>query len=330
MRSSVCIQKLLAVLLVLSTLWAASACDNTPGETDGPTAATPASVLEESADILLQTVTEPSVNSAFGEWAVLGLVRWGGTLPEGWTEGYYSRVEEYTGACGGVLHDKKYTEYSRVILALTAIGKDPTDVAGYDLTLPLADYEKTVYQGNHGAAWALIALDSGNWPLPENSGAVTQATRELYVRHLLEHQQEDGGWCMNGVNSGTPSDPDITSMALQALANYQSEPAVAAAVIRALSWLSGQQESFSSAETNAQLLVALCELGISIEDARFVKDGKTVVDELLTYYRPGEGFTHQKDTEEADQIATEQAFYALVAWHRVEQGQASLYDMAGM
>ena len=66
----------------------------------------------------------------------------------------------------GNLHDKKYTEYSRVIVALTAIGKNPADVAGYNLLTPLGDYEKTIWQGMNGPIWALIALDSGNYDMP--------------------------------------------------------------------------------------------------------------------------------------------------------------------
>ena len=49
-------------------------------------------------------------------------------------------------ACDGNLHDKKYTEYSRLIVALSSIGKDARNVAGYDLTKALGDYDKTIWQ----------------------------------------------------------------------------------------------------------------------------------------------------------------------------------------
>lgn len=45
-----------------------------------------------------------------------------------------------------LLHEKKYTEYSRVILALTAIGEDVTDVGGYNLLQPLSDFKQTVWR----------------------------------------------------------------------------------------------------------------------------------------------------------------------------------------
>ena len=44
----------------------------------------------------------------------------------------------------------KHTEYSRVILALTAIGRDPSKVAGYNLLMPLGDIEKTIWQDQNG------------------------------------------------------------------------------------------------------------------------------------------------------------------------------------
>lgn len=316
-------RKIAATVLALILVCGMTACSSEENTTE-----VWKDTLNACAGILLETVTEPNVNSVGGEWTVLGLARWSGDVPENWFEGYYERVEEYVKSCEGVLHHKKYTEYSRVILALTAIGKDPSNVAGYDLTLPLADYEQTIWQGNNGAIWALIALDSNQWEIPANESAATQAARSLYVQTILDAQQEDGGWSLSGAGNGTPSDADMTCMSLQALAKYQEQPEVAEATDAALRWLSEQQKSFSSAETNAQLLVALCELGISPEDERFVKDGKNVVDELLTYYREGEGFCHTKDDQKADLMATEQAFYALVAYERMVLGISSLYDMA--
>ena len=70
------------------------------------------------------TVKMPQIGSIGGEWAVLGLARSGYAVPESYYQNYYAAVEAYVKACSGQLHAKKYTEYSRVILALSAIGKD--------------------------------------------------------------------------------------------------------------------------------------------------------------------------------------------------------------
>ena len=116
--------------------------------------------VQDTAEYMYRTVQDPQVGSIGGEWAVLGLARSGYDVPDSYYQDYYATVEAYVTACDGKLHDKKYTEYSRVIVALSSIGKDARNVAGYDLTKPLGDYEKTIWQGLNGPIWALIALDS--------------------------------------------------------------------------------------------------------------------------------------------------------------------------
>lgn len=296
--------------------------------------------VTDTAQYMYKTVKSPQVGSIGGEWAVLGLARSGYTVPEEYYQDYYATVEAYVKACGGVLHDKKYTEYSRVIVALSSIGKDARNVAGYDLTKALGDYDKTIWQGLNGPIWALIALDSRNYPMPQNPEAKTQATRQMYIDRILECQLPDGGWSLFGGTEAASasdgvSDPDITGMALQALAKYQSQPAVKQATEEALACMSKKQSStggFSSYGTNnsesvVQIIVALCELGISLDDPRFVKNGNTLLDNLMTFYLPGNGFLHTANGSGSNQMVSEQAFYGLVAAQRAAQGKNSLYRM---
>lgn len=145
-----------------------------------------ADTVTDTAAYMYRTVKDPQVGSIGGEWAVLGLARSGYEVPEEYYQKYYATVESYVKACDGVLHDKKYTEYSRLIVALSSIGKDARDVAGYDLTKPLGDYGKTIWQGLNGPIWALIALDSKDYPMPENPEAATQATRQMYIDRILD------------------------------------------------------------------------------------------------------------------------------------------------
>lgn len=296
--------------------------------------------VTDTAQYMYKTVKSPQVGSIGGEWAVLGLARSGYPVPEEYYQDYYATVEAYVQACGGVLHDKKYTEYSRIIVALSSIGKDARNVAGYDLTKALGDYDKTIWQGLNGPIWALIALDSRNYPMPQNPEAKTQATRQMYIDRILECQLDDGGWSLFGGTSAASagdgvSDPDITGMALQALAKYQDQSAVAKATQEALDCMSKQQSSdggFASwgtanSESVVQMIVALCELGIPLDDPRFVKNGNTMLDNLMTYYLPGNGFLHTANGSGSNQMASEQAFYGLVAAQRAAQGKNSLYRM---
>ncbi len=300
-----------------------------------------AAAVQDTAKYVYTMVQDPQVGSIGGEWAVLGLARSGYEVPDSYYQDYYATVEEYVEACDGVLHDKKYTEYSRVIVALSAIGKDARDVAGYDLTKPLGDYEKTIWQGLNGPIWALIALDSAGYPMPENPEAETQATRQMYIDRILECQLPDGGWSLFGGTEAATSgdgtaDPDITGMALQALAKYQDQPAVAQVTQEALACMSEQQSGdggFSSwgtanVESCVQMIVALCELGIDLDDPRFVKNGNTMLDNLMTFYQQGEGFLHTQSGSGSNQMATEQGFYGLVAVQRAAEGNSSLYRMS--
>lgn len=290
-----------------------------------------ADAVNDLAAYVYETVAEPQVGSVGGEWAVLGLARSGASIPSSYFDGYVRRVEGTLQAHDGVLHEKKYTEYSRVILALTAVGKDPTNVAGYNLFTPLGDYEQTVWQGVNGAIWALIALDSGDYEIPKNPTAKTQATREKYLDFILQKQLTDGGFAL----SGEHADADLTAMALQALAKYTDKPIVKAATDKALACLSVMQSEsggfaaygVENAESCAQVVVALCELGISPRDARFVKNGNSALDNLLTFYVEGKGFKHLQSDESTQQMPTEQGLYALVAALRLQNGQNSLYRM---
>ena len=294
------------------------------------------SAVTKSAEYMLGAVKTPQVGSIGGEWAVIGLARSGYAVPQEYWDDYYATVEDYVESCKGVLHKKKYTEYSRVTVALTALGADPTNVAGYNLLTALGDFEKTIWQGINGPIWALIALDSGNYDMPVNTEAKTQATRQMYIDEILSRQNNDGGWNLTSKGGDSPSDPDITGMALQALAKYQEQSAVKAATDKALTCLSKMQDAdggFASwgtanSESIVQVIVGLCELGIDIEDSRFVKNGNTLLDNLMTYRNADGSFRHTSDGSGSNQMAAEQGFYGIVAVMRAMQGKNSLYRMS--
>ena len=198
---------------------------------------------------------------------------------------------------------------------------------------PLGGFEKTIWQGMNGPIWALIALDSGNYDIPKNPAAKTQATRQLYIDEILNSQMKDGGWSLTGTGD---SDVDISAMALQALAKYQDQKAVKTATDKALTYLSKAQDSkggyaswgTTNVESVAQVVVALCELGISLDDSRFVKNGHTLTENLLSFRQSNGGFYHVLDGSDGNnQMSAEQGFYALVAIDRAENGQNSLYRM---
>lgn len=270
-----------------------------------------------------------------GEWVALGLARSGfisDTLAEQYAQAAYQYVKKKGSS---TISDSKSTENSRMILALTSIGKDPSDVAGYDLLEPLADLDYVKSQGINGPIFALIALDSHDYEIPKAVAGKTQTTREALIDAILAAQLSDGGWNVNG----NGADADMTAMAIQALAPYYSSNAkVKSAVDDALKRLSKMQEvnggytswGTANAESVAQVIVALTSLGIDpASDGRFIKNGYSTLDALATFYNDKGGFKHsQSDTTSSNGLATEQAYYALASWYRLKAGKTALYDMS--
>lgn len=288
--------------------------------------------ISDTVSYLINLQPNPSVGSIGGEWLVIGIARSGEEAPQGYFERYYDNVCRYVSEKNGILHEKKYTEYSRLIIALTAIGKNPADVCGFNLLTALGDYEKVVWQGLNGPIFALIALDSRNYEMPVCADGKLAATRQMYVDCILSRQGDDGGFALA---DGGASDVDITAMALQALSRYTNDEKTKNAVSRALEFLSGVQNDrggFSSggsenAESCAQVLTALSALGIPADDSRFVKNGKTVLDALMSFYSPKNGFMHTKDKSGVSAMSSEQGLYALAAYRRMVRGENSLYNM---
>ena len=157
-------------------------------------------------------------------------------------------------------------------------------VSGYNLLAKLGDFDKTVWQGINGAIYALLALDAFEYEIPQVEEGTVQTTREKLIQHILDREMVDKDGIKGGfaLNTGNP-DPDITGMALQALAPYQDKPEVEAAIERALAALSKMQltnggfvtvggNSDENCESIVQVVTALSALGIDAQkDERFVK-----------------------------------------------------------
>lgn len=285
-------------------------------------------------------VSAPVVSYLFGEWAVLGQARAKVPLSEAYIAAYYEKVVAYVKAnigSDGILRkpdDKNtpvITDNERIVLALTAIGKDPANVGGENLLKALQnkDIMKVTDTSNtdiNGLVMGLLALNSRNY---------TSDTSWL-VQAVLEQQNKDGSWRASA-DTKSVGDVDMTAMALQALAPYYKDggnETVNTAVEKALNWLSGKYRSgYDSSESCAQVVIALSALNLDANtDARFTKtvEGKTlsVLGNLLQY-RVAEngGFKHQFADKAVNEMATEQALCAMAAYARFTEKANALYDM---
>ena len=277
-------------------------------------------------------VPNPIVDSVKGEWAIIGLARSDASMSTNYYSSYYDRVVAYVDRninAYGQLHTVKSTENARVALAVTAIGKDPRNVGDHNLLTALNDVTYVNQQGVNGPIWALLALDSKNYDAPG---------REELITSILGQQFKDGGWAVTpeGSTPATTADVDMTAMAIQALAPYyNTRKDVKDAVDKALICLSGKQledgrfQSWgtTNSESAAQVVVALSALGIDADkDTRFVKSGNSALDGLLSFAVKTGGFGH--DDNVVNQMATEQAYYALAAYDRFDRKVNRLYDMS--
>lgn len=264
--------------------------------------------LSRTAAYVSAAVPSPQVASIGGEWAVLGLARCG-QLTQSQRAAYLTALDATLEETQGVLSQRKYSEYARVVLALTALGEDPQSVGGYDLTAPLLDTEMVEWQGINGPIFALLALNSGDY-----SG--TEA-KEYYLQAILQAQGADGGWSL----AGSKGDPDVTAQALQALAPYEAtSPEAARAIQRGLACLEAlfQNSSFVTSESCSQALIAHAALDRTAP--------QSLVEELLSYQQSDGSFAHLPGGK-SDLMASEQALCALTALARQERNLFPLYDM---
>ena len=246
---------------------------------------------------------KPEFGSVGGEWKVLALAR-SGFYPtqSGYFSEYYAKIEKLVAANGSPkLHPQKSTENSRLIIALSSIGRDARSVAGFDLTAPLGDFNYVKKQGLNGVIFALIALDC-------NKDYGMSDIKSQCVDLLLSRECAGGGW-----------------------APYRKAAAAIERGFEKLSALQNANGSFSSggvetSESCSQVLVALSTVGINAhKDSRFIKNGNSALDALCAFYVGG-GFAHMANGG-ANSMATEQAAYALCAYDRFLSGRSSLYNM---
>lgn len=161
-------------------------------------------------------VSAPVVSYLFGEWAVLGQARAKVPLSEAYIAAYYEKVVAYVQknmGADGVLVDPEsrnptVTDNERIILALTAIGKDPANVGGKNLLTALQDKDimkvtDTSKTDINGLVMGLLALNSRNY---------TSDTSWL-VQAVLEQQNKDGSWSASA-DTKPVGDVDMTAMAL--------------------------------------------------------------------------------------------------------------------
>ena len=305
----------------------------------------------EDGDYLLSGDELTYAGSSATDWLPIGLSRCG---VEDDYDAYLAALQTYVEQKyrePDKLDRVKATEWHRISLAVLACGGDPThfgkDESGNDINLiadGVYDRGKTVdigAQGLNGWLWGLITLDSMKYNIPAGSSY----TRTEMIKRILSFQLPDDGFSLRFAQ-GSTADPDITAMAIQALAPYYRNSTfnVKDPVDKALGCLSelqldtGDFRSWGTrnSESVSQIIVSLCSIGVDPQnDTRFIKNGINLLDALFYYQQEDGGFAHSYESDpgnpsaipgESNSIATDQALLALVAVWRQAQGMSILYD----
>lgn len=292
-----------------------------------------------TSDKVLNEEFLKNVSSTAADWTVVWLGRLG-VKEEDYTA-FLNRANTYVKD----MYDKNPstglstntpTEWHRLTMAVLAAGGDPTDVGGHDLIadgiyncLAGAPWD----QGMNGVAWALLALDSRGYEVPENA----KYTREDLIQYMLDKELSGGGWSLDNKNPSL--DLDITSMVIYALAPHCAENAkVREAANRGLDVLRNklsENGDYSyggtyNCESVAQAIVAFTAMGIDPTTVTNAVRGKSLMDGLMKYYSTGTGgFLHAYYDDEKQNrpngMATDQAMYSIAAYLYYKEGVA-LFD----
>ena len=241
-------------------------------------------IFEKCGDYIYTTVKEPTVGTLGGEWVMYGLSHAGYAMSDNYRDTYLANVEKELKEKDGILHAKAFTQYSRVIIGVTSAGADATNIAGYNIVEPLADFVNVKWLGMNSVMWALIAL------APYSKQAKVKKAIDRAIFYLSEQQNETGGFTFWGTDNS---------------------------------------------ESCAQAICGLLACGVNPNtDKRFVKNGKSIVDALLTFHdeKTG-GFRHVNKASGGfqpvvDQMATEQAYYALAFFYQDVPAKTTLSKTA--
>lgn len=209
------------------------------------------------------------------------------------------------------------TDLDRLLLVLTAAGVDPHNFAGQNLAQSLAASQlpsgkfpdDTTYGGEdlvNAHIWSIIALQAAG---------IDGWDSDKAWKWLAANQNPDGGFSFM---AGIPySDVDVTASAVIALA-MAGTTADDAVLKRAMEFLLSQQTqsghfaSFNeeNLESTAMVIQALITAGIDPQADTLSRNGRGLVDILLSYQNEDGSFSHLPGGK-GNVMATEQALLAV-------------------
>ncbi|MGC8848944.1 MAG: hypothetical protein ACP5K1_01910 [Candidatus Bathyarchaeia archaeon] len=266
-------------------------------ETPGYAAAYPYRPIDEPVSKALDYLrSAQAVNGSIGDfatsaWVVMATAA-AGEDPHRWNKTNANpSIIDYLKNNRGQLNPSKATDLARFILAMTAAGENPRDIEGTNYVDSLKDLYNNGQLGDASLLnddfWGLMALAS--------AGGENQTIIDGVRAFIKANQNGDGGW---GYAVAVSSDVDDTAAAIMALI-AAGEPRSSETITKGLVYIKSKQmnnggfESFGSTNvgTDAWAICAIASVGQDPASEYWTKNGKTPVDDLLTFQNDDGSFS---------------------------------------
>ncbi|MEW8973802.1 MAG: PQQ-binding-like beta-propeller repeat protein [Tissierellaceae bacterium] len=241
------------------------------------------------------------------------------TLDKNYVNRIKKDLKENNGSAGGMM-----TDYERIAIGLLSAGQDITHFVYDDATGAYIDFVREIRNGAGGGIgqginakiWGLIALNAAEYD--ENQYTDTLYDKDKFIDMILKDKSGDG-WAFGG---GASADPDMTGMALYALAPYRDRQDVKEAGEKAFRWLSEEAQlpngKFGSWGTvnscsSSQAVMAIVAWGKDPQGPQFTKSNGNALTGLMSYYLGDGTFAYTSGFDPA--FGTPQGIQALAAVH---------------
>ena len=204
------------------------------------------------------------------------------------------------------------TELEKAIISFTSVGYTPYNFKGQDLVGELLNRDINNFQIND-LIFALTAYNYANIP-----SSKYKITKDDLKNVIIKNKIPTGGWAY----TGNETDPDITGMALYALAPYyNSDKNVKDSIDAAVNYLSSVEDNSGyisstngkASETLSMVILGLTSIGIDPAQGSFVKTNGNLVKALLSFKGANGNYKHTLDDSSSTALSTEEALRALIA-----------------
>ncbi len=286
---------------------------------------------EERINALLDNIAVSYVDRSY-EWNIMEMAAYEELFPDSQYKTSDKAKKEYIDKAIASLGEGNADDitYSKAIICLTALGIDAEKLYTVNSNEPISAVEGLNSVSHSSSVWyAPYTMAAYN----QNNYSGTEELEKDLIDAVLENQGEDGSWDEWG-------SVQSTSNVIAGLSFYRgTDENIDKAIENAVDYLHKVQNSDGrfddgygpDANVAAMAVIGLCAAGVNPDtDDRFVKDGVSALDGLLSFALTDNSGFGYNDNSSVNAYATEQAFRALIAAKQVmKTGKAfNIYDFS--